>query len=75
MAGVSILYRGMVDPNSAPDVDAVRRLAAAAGIDLPDDRAEQLAAAVSRYRAQMARIDRLDLGDREPGVADPAAGR
>jgi hypothetical protein len=65
----------MVDQSSAPDVDAVRRTAAASGIDLPDDRAERLAAAVARHRAQMAKVDRLDLGDREPGVADPAAGR
>ena len=50
-------------------------MAAASGIDLPDDRAEQLAAAFARYRTQMAKLDRLDLGDREPGVADPAAGR
>ena len=56
-------------------MDALRRLAAAWGIDLPDDRAERLVAAIERHRAQLAKLDRLDLGDREPGVADPAAGR
>ena len=50
-------------------------MAAASGIDLPDDRADKLVAAVERFRAQMAKLDRLDLADREPGVADPAAGR
>jgi len=58
-----------------PDVDALRRTAAAAGIDLTDERAEKLAAAMIRYSAQMAKVDRLDLRDREPGVSDPADGR
>jgi hypothetical protein len=57
------------------NVDAIRRMAVAAGIHLTDTRAEQLAAAVVRHRAQMARLDRLDLRDREPAVTDPAVGR
>ena len=65
----------MVHHSSAPDEAAIRALAAAYGIDLSDDRAARLAVAVARHRAQMAKVDRLDLGDREPAVADPAADR
>jgi hypothetical protein len=65
----------MPDQSSDADVKVIRRLAAASGIDLTDDRAEQLATAVVRYRGQVAKLDRLELGEREPGVADPAAGR
>ncbi len=65
----------MADPSSGPTAEAARRLAAGAGVDLTDERAEQLAAALERYRGQMSKLDRLDLRDREPGVADPAAGR
>jgi hypothetical protein len=66
----------MADEGSSElDLDAARRLAAASGIDLSDDRAEALTAALARYRTQVAGFDRLDLDEREPGVADPAAGR
>jgi hypothetical protein len=57
------------------DMMAVRRLAAASGIDLDDARAEQLVAALARYRGQVAKLDGLDLDELEPGVADPAADR
>jgi len=65
----------MADPELTGDLDAARRLAAASGIDLDDARAEQLVAALARYRAQIAGLDRLDLDELEPGVADPAAER
>jgi len=65
----------MPDQSSDADVEVIRRAAAASGIELTDDRAEQLVAAVVRYRGQVAKLDRLDLGEREPGIADPAAGR
>jgi hypothetical protein len=57
------------------DLDALRAMAAASGIDLSDERLEALATAIARYRTQVAALDRLDLDEREPGVADPAAGR
>ncbi len=57
------------------DLDALRQLAAASDIDLPDDRAEALVAAIARHRRQMVTLDRLDLDEREPGIADPSARR
>ncbi|HEY6608815.1 MAG TPA: hypothetical protein VI277_06430 [Candidatus Limnocylindria bacterium] len=65
----------MADVDPRDEVDAVRTMAAAWGVELDDDRATQLAAALARYRSQMGRLERLDLDEREPGVADPAAGR
>ena len=65
----------MADPELTGDLDAARALAAAAGIELDDARAEQLVAALSRYRAQIVGLDRLGLDELEPGVADPAAER
>ena len=65
----------MTDPELAGDLDAARTLAAASGIELDDARAERLAAALARYRAQIAGLDRLDLDELEPGVSDPAAER
>jgi hypothetical protein len=65
----------MADPELTGDLDAARRLTAASGIDLDDARAEQLVAALARYRDQIAGLDRLDLDELEPGVADPAAER
>ncbi len=64
----------MVDSDRT-EVDFVRALATAAGLELDDARAEQLAAALQRYRGQVARLDRLELDEWEPGVADPSAGR
>jgi hypothetical protein len=58
-----------------PDVNALRHLAAASDIDLTDDRAEALVVAIARHRSQMTKLDRLDLTEREPGIADPSAGR
>jgi hypothetical protein len=75
LGGVSILYGEMADEGSTLDLDAVRRRAAASGIELSDDRAEALTAGLARHRTQVERFDRLDLDEREPGVADPAAGR
>jgi hypothetical protein len=42
---------------------------------MDEARAEQLAAALRRYRGQMAALDPLELDEWEPGVADPAANR
>jgi len=57
------------------DVEAVRTMAAAWGVELDDDRAERLVEALARYRAQVAKFDKLALDEHEPGVSDPAAGR
>ena len=65
----------MADEDAAGEVEWVRTMAAASGIELDDDRAESLVKALARYRGQMEKLDRLDLEEHEPGVADPAAGR
>jgi Asp-tRNA(Asn)/Glu-tRNA(Gln) amidotransferase C subunit len=65
----------MAEQDPAGEVESVRTMAAASGIELDEDRAERLVKALARYREQMDKLDRLDLEEREPGVADPAAGR
>jgi outer membrane protein OmpA-like peptidoglycan-associated protein len=65
----------MDDHSSAPDEDAIRAMAATYGIDLSDERAKRLAQSVARHHVQMAQVDRLGLGNREPAVADPSVDR
>ena len=49
-----------------PSADEVRALARLAGLDLPDDRVDQLVDSLGRLRPRLARIYEIELGASEP---------